>query len=256
MHLRRDFQAQAVQPDEAGGVVLIVGFGRAFAARSGFGHAGGSASIVAVLSSWFMRAESDAPQFYNRQPSRQPGQKLRLATNDCKAWLTCEAMASSGSSSTMMPHNCSADNCGCRQIKIAGDENQLMALRVGGDGRVINSIRQDVANVERFRGRAFAKAPQTSAAGSHRAGISSRGCERMVFFLINEFTGEFQRGADLGASQSVFAFHFFKAHAASKAADNQRNGHPRASNDRLTVADFRVNDDLVVHGFSLTLVEI
>ena len=28
MHLRRDFQAQAVQPDEAGGVVLVVGFGR------------------------------------------------------------------------------------------------------------------------------------------------------------------------------------------------------------------------------------
>ena len=28
MHLRRDFQAQAVQPDETGGVVLVVGFGR------------------------------------------------------------------------------------------------------------------------------------------------------------------------------------------------------------------------------------
>jgi len=28
MHLRRDFQAQAVQADEAGGVVLIVGLGR------------------------------------------------------------------------------------------------------------------------------------------------------------------------------------------------------------------------------------
>src|SRR5664280_396462 len=28
MHLRRDFQAESVQPDEAGGVVLIVGFGR------------------------------------------------------------------------------------------------------------------------------------------------------------------------------------------------------------------------------------
>ena len=28
MHLRRDFQAQAVQADEAGGVVLVVGLGR------------------------------------------------------------------------------------------------------------------------------------------------------------------------------------------------------------------------------------
>lgn len=28
MHLRRDFQAQAVQADEAGGIVLIAGFGR------------------------------------------------------------------------------------------------------------------------------------------------------------------------------------------------------------------------------------
>ena len=28
MHLGRDFQAQGVEPDEAGGVVLIAGFGR------------------------------------------------------------------------------------------------------------------------------------------------------------------------------------------------------------------------------------
>ena len=28
MHLRRDFQAEAVQADEAGGVVLVVGLGR------------------------------------------------------------------------------------------------------------------------------------------------------------------------------------------------------------------------------------
>jgi hypothetical protein len=28
MHVRRDFQAQGVEPDEAGGVVLVVGFGR------------------------------------------------------------------------------------------------------------------------------------------------------------------------------------------------------------------------------------
>jgi len=35
MHLRRNFQAQAVQPDEAGGIVLVVGLV-------------GSASIVAM----------------------------------------------------------------------------------------------------------------------------------------------------------------------------------------------------------------
>ena len=28
MHLRRDFQAQGIEPDEAGGVVLVVGLGR------------------------------------------------------------------------------------------------------------------------------------------------------------------------------------------------------------------------------------
>jgi len=28
MHLRRDFQSQRIQPDEAGGVVLVVGLGR------------------------------------------------------------------------------------------------------------------------------------------------------------------------------------------------------------------------------------
>jgi len=75
-----------------------------------------------------------------------------------------------------------------------------------------------------------------------------------MFFLIHQFTGELERSADLGARQIVFAFHFFKAHAAGKAADYQGDGHPRAANDRLAVADFRVNDDLVVHGFSLTLV--
>ena len=36
MHLGRDFEAQAVQADEAGGVVLVVGLGRV-----GF-HRGGS----------------------------------------------------------------------------------------------------------------------------------------------------------------------------------------------------------------------
>ena len=30
MHLRRDFQAQRIQPDEAGGVILVAGFGSGF----------------------------------------------------------------------------------------------------------------------------------------------------------------------------------------------------------------------------------
>jgi hypothetical protein len=77
-----------------------------------------------------------------------------------------------------------------------------------------------------------------------------------MFFLIHKFTGKPERGADLGARQSVFAFHFFKAHAAGKAADNQGDGHPRAANHRFAVADFRVNDNLVVHGFSLASVLI
>jgi hypothetical protein len=53
MHLGRDFQAQRIQPDEAGGVVLVVGLGRAFAApkwlrprrRVGF-HRGGFRWLV------------------------------------------------------------------------------------------------------------------------------------------------------------------------------------------------------------------
>ena len=35
MHLRRDFQAQGVEPDEAGGVVLVVGLGRVGFHRGG-----------------------------------------------------------------------------------------------------------------------------------------------------------------------------------------------------------------------------
>ena len=72
-----------------------------------------------------------------------------------------------------------------------------------------------------------------------------------MFLLIHEFTGELERGPDVGAGQVVFTFHFFKAHTAGEATDNQRNGHPRPANDRLAMADVRVNDDLVVHGLSL-----
>jgi hypothetical protein len=66
MHLRRDFQAQGVEPDEAG-------------ASSWLQALVGAAAIVAGSGGWFMRAESDTPQFDNCQPSRQPGQQLRLA---------------------------------------------------------------------------------------------------------------------------------------------------------------------------------
>ena len=38
MHLGRDFQAQAVQADEAGGVVLVAGFGRGGCHRGVHGH--------------------------------------------------------------------------------------------------------------------------------------------------------------------------------------------------------------------------
>jgi hypothetical protein len=90
-----------------------------------------------------------------------------------------------------------------------------------------------------------------------RAGTSSGNCaEGVMRFLIHQFTGKLERGADLGTRQSVFACHFFKVHAARKIADNQRDGHPCAANHRPAVADFRINDDLVVRGFSLTLVLI
>ena len=62
LHFGRDFQAQAVQVDEA--------------VASSWRSAGvESASIMAGLVNWFMRAEADAPGFYNRQPSGQPRQQ-------------------------------------------------------------------------------------------------------------------------------------------------------------------------------------
>ena len=74
-----------------------------------------------------------------------------------------------------------------------------------------------------------------------------------MFLLIHQFRGEFERRADLGAGQGIFAFHFFKAHAAGKAADHQRDGHSGPANDGFAVTDVWVNDDLVVHGGSLSL---
>ena len=68
-----------------------------------------------------------------------------------------------------------------------------------------------------------------------------------MFLLLHAFTGKLERGVDLGAGQRILTLPFFKAHTACKAADNQRNWYPRAANDRLSVADLRVNDDLLAY---------
>ena len=73
-----------------------------------------------------------------------------------------------------------------------------------------------------------------------------------MLFLLHQFTGELERGADLGAGERILTLHFVKAHPARQAANDQRNWHPRATNDGLAVADSRVDDDLVVHGFDTT----
>jgi hypothetical protein len=76
MHLRRDFQAQAVQADEAGGVVLIVGLGRV-----GF-HRGNHIFSVALLTpfSFVWPWLVDSPSTRRENQSRvSPGRAVAAA---------------------------------------------------------------------------------------------------------------------------------------------------------------------------------
>ena len=64
MHLRRDFQAQGVEPDEAGGVVLVVG--PALRERVGFHHCIHLFIQTAAANLWRRAAHA---RFQSRSPS-------------------------------------------------------------------------------------------------------------------------------------------------------------------------------------------
>src|SRR5947208_5920525 len=48
--------------------------------------------------------------------------------------------------------------------------------------------------------------------------------------------------------QTIFSLDFFAAHAGGEAADHDCHGRARPADDRLAVADFRIDGDAVVHG--------
>src|ERR1039458_1329671 len=81
--------------------------------------------------------------------------------------------------------------------------------------------------------------------GVHEKAHGLRG-EEMKRFLFGEFADEFEGGADVFHGEVVFLPQLLKRHAAGEAADDERDGHPRATDDGLAVADGRVNDDAVV----------
>ena len=80
MHLRRDFQAQGIQPDEAGGVVLVVGLGRVGFHRGNHSLAG--ARVTFFSSPWsqiFVPAQRKTPA----APSVVPVQAAVAADQEC-----------------------------------------------------------------------------------------------------------------------------------------------------------------------------
>ena len=81
--------------------------------------------------------------------------------------------------------------------------------------------------------------------GVHQKAHASRG-EQVEGFPIGEPSDEFERGTNVFRRQVIFLSHFVKGHAARQTANNERNGHARAANNRLAMANGRVNDDAVV----------
>ena len=70
----------------------------------------------------------------------------------------------------------------------------------------------------------------------------------MKRLLLCQIRNEFERCSDIVAGEIVLALHFFKGHAASQAAYDNRDGQPSTSDYRLAVADGGVKDDAVQYG--------
>jgi hypothetical protein len=68
-----------------------------------------------------------------------------------------------------------------------------------------------------------------------------------MLFLVDQLTREPQGRADVLHGQVVLPLHFLEAHAAGQAAYHDRHGSARTPNDRLAVADCRINRNSVIH---------
>jgi hypothetical protein len=136
------------------------------------------------------------------------------------------------------------------KIHVASDEGRAGAARASGNLRVGSIPQGNVAGV--FAGVAEAGQQCQRRArhvGVHEEAHGLRG-ERMEGFLFGQFAHEFEGGADVFHGEVVFLPQLLKGHAAGEAAHDERNGHPRATDDGLAVADGRINDNafVSVHG--------
>lgn len=73
------------------------------------------------------------------------------------------------------------------------------------------------------------------------------GRERMKRFLFYQVARKLQGSADVRRREIVLAFDFLESHAAGKASDYDRDGHAGAADDGFSVADGRIDDDMVSH---------
>ena len=140
------------------------------------------------------------------------------------------------------------------KVHVAGDKGRAGAAGAGGNFGVGRMPQADVARV--FAGVAKAGQQRKGRArhvGVHEKAHGLRG-EQMKGLLFGQIADVFEGGADVFHGQVVFLPQLLKGHAAGEAADHERDGHSRATDDGLAVADGRVNDNAVfcVHNPPIT----
>ena len=70
----------------------------------------------------------------------------------------------------------------------------------------------------------------------------------MMLFLLDQLTGEFQRGANVFQADAILALHVFESHPACQAANHNGNGQSRPPNHGLSVANLRIHHNSFVYG--------
>jgi hypothetical protein len=99
---------------------------------------------------------------------------------------------------------------------------------------------------------------QSSDSGSRQVGIDEEahgrsGRQRVKGFFFNELTGELEGGTDIITGQVILPLQLLKGHSTGKAAHNDGDRHARATNDRLTVADGRVDNNAILFAHGSTV---
>ena len=77
-----------------------------------------------------------------------------------------------------------------------------------------------------------------------------------MLFLLDQLTGEFQRGANVFQADAVIALHIFESHPACQAANHNGNGQSRPANHGLAVANLRIDHNSGVFADNLVHIGI